>query len=310
MSTPAGRPGPSGLELLSRVLGDPELRRLAAELTVKKVRTDVQMLQNGAALSRRVLEMVLRPSTPGAGERVAEDVGRLVRANIEHYSALLDLQLAFSRSLLEPARPAAAAGSSPASASTPPTDSAVVHASARPGETIHVPFEVRSNRPHPLVVTFAVTPFVSDDRVSVVQPPVFFEPIEAVLGPEESTRVRLRILVTDGFLAGKTYTAAVLPIGIEDLRLTVHVAVLDPVPHTRDTAAAMGIDAPLLHRLVVVADEADVVTADVVTADAVVADVVVADVIVADVQEEHVVLALDEETRPSDPPATRRRRRA
>lgn len=222
-----------GLGVVSKLLNDNSLRTSVGDLVVKTIRADVELLQNSADLSYRLMRCGLQAGLPAADakgnsvEDAAEVVKDLIQVNVGYYSTLVDLNLAFTNRLLnavgvESVSPSAANPSRQPSATTVPEMKLV----AKVGEHLRVPFRVENNRAETTGVSFHLTPFTRAGQSEAIHAEASFDPPEITLDPYQEVQIFLSLPVTPMFSPAGVYKAILAVEGMNAMRIEITLEVI------------------------------------------------------------------------------------
>lgn len=221
-----------GLGVVSKLLNDNGLRTSVGDLVVKTLRADVELLQNSADLSYRLMRCGLQAGLPAADakenslEDAAEVVKDLIQVNVGYYSTLVDLNLAFTSRLLnavgsESVSPSAANSSRQTSATVPE-----MKLVAKVGEHLRVPFRVENNRAETTVVSFHLTPFTRAGQSEAIHAEASFDPPEITLDPYQEVQIFLSLPVTPMFSPAGVYKATLAVEGMDAMRIEITLEVI------------------------------------------------------------------------------------
>lgn len=217
-----------GLGVLSQLWKDEDLRSSFTNFVSKTVKTEVDMLQNSAEISYRLMRCGLQAGLPTregqstSPEETAEVVKDLIKVNMGYYSTLVDLNLAFTDRLLK-----VMTSSSPPQTAAVQTNPTVPQMAlvGKVGDQLRVPFRVENNRPEVTTVSFKLTPFYCNGQTEPITAEVGFEPAEIALDPHQEVQIFLILPITTAFEAQKYYTATLSVEGMEAMAIEVTLAV-------------------------------------------------------------------------------------
>ncbi len=216
-----------GFGVASELWKDSKLRGLMGDLVTKTLKADVQILQNGAELSYRLVQCGLpsgfkrgQAGEDGTAEAVAIIKG-MIQLNVNYYATLVDLNLKFTHGLLDTVKGQPAP--SPVGKAT--RDLQTMSLVASVGDRLRAPFRVENNRAEPTRVTFRLTPFERDDGIQIVASGVTFAPSEIELQAHQEAQISLLLPVNQEFEAGHVYLATLSVEGMDAMRLRVRLQV-------------------------------------------------------------------------------------
>jgi hypothetical protein len=217
-----------GLGVVSKLWNDEDLRSSFTDLVSKTVKAEVDMLQNSAEISYRLMRCGLQAGVPdregqsGRQEETAEVVKDLIKVNMGYYSTLVDLNLAFTDRMLK-----VMTSSSPAQAAAVQTSPAVPQMAlvGRVGEQLRVPFRVENNRAEVTTVSFHLTPFYCSGQAEPIAVEASFDPAEIALAPHQEVQIFLILPITPAFEPQNRYTATLAVEGMEAMTIEVSIEV-------------------------------------------------------------------------------------
>ena len=217
-----------GVGVVSKLLNDDDLRTSVGDLVSKTLKADVEMLQNSAELSYRLMRcglQAVQPTQDNKGnsiEDTSEALKDLIQVNVGYYSTLVDLNLAFTNRLLKAvSADSATTQSGRASDNTVPQ----MKLDAKVGDCLRVPFRVENNRSEATPVSFHLTPFIHGDRFQTIDSEATFEPPEITLDPHQEVQIFLNLPVTQVFAHHGVYTATLSVEGMDAMKIQVFLEV-------------------------------------------------------------------------------------
>ena len=217
-----------GLGVVSQLWNDEDLRSSFTDLVSKTVKAEVEMLQNSAEISYRVMRCGLQAGVPAkAGQRssqeeTAEVVKDLIKVNVGYYSTLVDLNLAFTDRVLKAMTYSSTAPTAAVQTSPAVPQMALV---GRVGEQLRVPFRVENNRAEVTPVSFHLTPFYRTGQAEPIMAEASFDPAEIALEPHQEVQIFLILPIDSAFEPQNSYTATLSVEGMEAMIIDVTLEV-------------------------------------------------------------------------------------
>lgn len=208
-----------GLENISAIVADPELRALLKSVATRKINADLKTLQAHAELSRH-----LSKSRKMAGDADGEALRRIVKEHLEYYGTLIELSQNFHQRLID-----MLAQSEQARADEPAINGLTLAIDAPRGATVRAPFKISNNRPETVSVRCRASPFVSEDGSQLIASRIAFAPPGAEI-PSGSEEIFEAILpVGPDFVAGRLYLATLTAEGFDAMSIVVRLRVSPPL---------------------------------------------------------------------------------
>jgi hypothetical protein len=212
-----------GLEGLSAIIGDPDLRQRVGQLAARKIKADLKTLEAQAELSRQLVSAKRGPGPEGA------ELKRIIQEHLDFYGALIELSTSFHQRLLDSLQ--GRSGAEPA------VNGLTLDLKAPVGATLRAPFRISNNRPDPISVTCKASPFVSEDGATLRESRIAFLPPGADIAPGAAETFEAIVPVGADFAPGQTWLATLKADGVEAMEILVRLHVEPGRPPETKTPA-------------------------------------------------------------------------
>jgi hypothetical protein len=199
------------LSSLGTIVGDPELRAMLKDLTVRKINSDIKTVQAHSELSRHLLRARRDDAASNA------ELKSVLREHLEYYGAVVEMSQRFHERLLDQLQKGTMPGK--------PADRLTLNITARRGALVRAPFKIANSRAEPISISCSASPFVSEKGDHLVASAISFDPPRRDIAPKSETVFEAVLPVSEDFEPGKTYFATLTADGVEAMSILLRLTV-------------------------------------------------------------------------------------